>query len=144
MQSSLETVLMDDAHPDGWLNDEVVSAGIAVRSDPGMVQVVSSLLYDSMVRVATNASVERTVLTPNYDEHAMAAAVPDIRNDRVPALTLMPINRGENHWVLGWINTRTREYGILDSGTRYASQARQNLDLHLIRTFMRYQKKLWQ
>jgi hypothetical protein len=123
--TSLFTLLVDQANPTGWLNDEIVNAGIAVRSDPENVQVINSLMWDRMFLVENNP-----------DQVAMN--MPDIINDRVPALTLIPINRGEAHWVLGWIDTRTRQYGILDSLVAWSRPARHNIDMRLIHDFMRF------
>jgi hypothetical protein len=130
MHNSLLTLLVDEGHPTGWLNDEIVNAGIAVRSDPRAVQVVNSLLWDRLVRV-------------QHDPTQAAENMPQIREDRIPALTFIPINRGLSHWVLGWIDTRTRQYGILDSLVGSSNAARHNVDLQLMRDFMRYYGRLY-
>jgi len=126
MENSLTTLLVDIGHR-GWLNDEIVNAGIAVRSDPRAVQVVNSVMWNRLASDPAQA-VEN---------------MPQIREDRIPALTFIPINRGQNHWVLGWIDTRIRQYGILDSLVSSLNATRHNLDLRLMRDYMRYYSQLY-
>jgi hypothetical protein len=62
--------------------------------------------------------------------------MPYIRINRVSALTFIPINREESHWGFRWIDTRTRQYNILNSLMATLNTARHNVDIRLMREFM--------